>query len=189
MNNGRIVGSGNAARLSEKIRLARRRDVPLLPAIEYAAGQLFREVGMAEIADDDPPTDDIYLEALTANLLWVAEQNGIVIGYGFSSLLDDVILLEQVSLNPDYAGAGVGAALLDTMTRWAHSVGIDRSVLTTFRDVPWNAPYYRRIGFEELSEQHLGPKVAEVLAQERATDLGRWTRIAMTRPTTYRAGA
>jgi hypothetical protein len=45
-------------------------------------------------------------------------------------------------------------------------------VLTTFRDVPWNAPYYRRLGFE----------LAALVEREDARIPGDAPRVAMSRP-------
>jgi hypothetical protein len=45
-----------------------------------------------------------------------------------------------------------------------------RMTLTAFRDIPWNGPYYTRLGWSTLSEPDLPPQLAEVRRQER--DLG-----------------
>jgi hypothetical protein len=49
--------------------------------------------------------------------------------------------------------------------------------------VPFNAPYYRRLGFVDVAERELGPGLAAILDAER----DRWTgpahaRVAMRRP-------
>ncbi len=54
------------------IRLAREQDLPQLPQIERAAGQVFASVGMPEIAADPPPDQAWYHARLDAGLLWVA---------------------------------------------------------------------------------------------------------------------
>ena len=51
--------------------------------------------------------------------------------------------------------------------------------LTTFRDVPWNAPYYERLGFRSLSETELTPELAEVRAREAEPGLDPETRVCM----------
>ncbi len=43
---------------SFRIRLAERRDLSAVAAIERAAGEAFRGIGMATIADDEPYTDE-----------------------------------------------------------------------------------------------------------------------------------
>ena len=53
--------------------------------------------------------------------------------------------------------------------------------LTTFRDVPWNAPFYARAGFRALANHEIGPGLAEVMRQEAARGLDPVTRVAMRR--------
>ena len=38
--------------------------------------------------------------------------------------------------------------------------------LTTFRDVPWNAPYYERLGFRTLAADEITPGLAAIRAHE-----------------------
>ena len=56
--------------------------------------------------------------------------------------------------------------------------------LTTFTDVPWNAPYYRRLGWTTIDETDLSPGLARVVERETAHGLSRWPRVAMRRETT-----
>jgi hypothetical protein len=53
--------------------------------------------------------------------------------------------------------------------------------LTSFRDVPWNAPYYERIGFVDIDEPDWPEGVAEKVAAERAQGLDAWPRVVMQR--------
>ena len=62
--------------------------------------------------------------------------------------------------------------------RWARASGLAAVTLTTFRDVPWNAPFYRRVGFEVVDDPT--PGLAAVRAAERAEGLdGFGPRVAM----------
>ncbi|CAN5517152.1 GNAT family N-acetyltransferase [soil metagenome] len=62
---------------------------------------------------------------------------------------------------------------------WAHEKGLDGLTLTTFRDVPWNAPYYRRLGFTDLPDTEWGPHLRAKVAREAAAGLSRWPRVVM----------
>ncbi|MEM8769986.1 MAG: GNAT family N-acetyltransferase, partial [Pseudomonadota bacterium] len=55
--------------------------------------------------------------------------------------------------------------------------GLEAVTLTTFADIPWNAPFYAAMGFEVLREQGLTPFLAGALEEERA--LGLTERVAM----------
>ena len=79
----------------------------------------------------------------------------------------------------DHARRGIGAALLDHVGRWAVSRGLDALTLTTFRDIPWNAPYYHRLGFHEVVD--LSPGLAAVVAAAAARGLDPATRVCLRR--------
>ncbi len=161
------------------IRMASEEDLPRLPEIEVAAGQLFRDFDMPEIADDPPPPIEVYREALDARLLWVAEVDDVVVGYGLGCIVDNHLHAEQASIDPEFAGHGIGRHILLTMVEWARENRQLPCTLTTFVDVPWNAAYYRTFGFIDVPDSQLGPELTEVVRQEQATDLAKWTRICM----------
>lgn len=64
---------------------------------------------------------------------------------------------------------------------WADEGGLPAVTLTTFVDVPWNAPYYRRCGFRPLPEPEWGPELARIRRDERVRGLDVGARIAMIR--------
>jgi N-acetylglutamate synthase-like GNAT family acetyltransferase len=76
---------------------------------------------------------------------------------------------------------GIGRALLDHVAALARARGAPALTLTTFAEVPWNGPYYARLGFEVWPDTAQGPGLAAIVARERA----RWpdgpARVAMRR--------
>jgi GNAT superfamily N-acetyltransferase len=60
------------------------------------------------------------------------------------------LYIEQLDVLPAFAGLRLGAALLDRAELLAREAGLGALQLSTFRDVPWNAPWYRRLGFEAV---------------------------------------
>ena len=51
--------------------------------------------------------------------------------------------------------------------------------LTTFRELPWNAPFYRGLGFRALDPAEYGPDLAELVAKEDAAGLSARERVVM----------
>ncbi len=51
--------------------------------------------------------------------------------------------------------------------------------LTTFRDIPWNAPLYARLGFRELSTDRLSPVLAALVREEAERGLESARRVVM----------
>lgn len=166
------------------IRQATEDDIPFLAEIERAAGRLFVTVGMSEIAEDDPIPEEDLLSAMQAGLLFVAAPAGTggePVGYLLARPLRESLHIEQVTVHPAFARQGIGARLIAAAGSHAVEQGIPALTLTTFRDVPWNAPYYRRLGFEELPERDLPPDLRAIVQREQDAGLHRWPRVVMQR--------
>jgi GNAT superfamily N-acetyltransferase len=161
------------------IRVARAADLPFLADVERAAGELFREVGMAEIADDDPFPLDVLEAYRRAGHAWVAAgSGGVPAGYLVADAVDGNLHIEQVSVDPRYARRGIGRRLIDHV---AEHAGTPALTLTTFADVPWNGPYYRRCQFVELADEELTAGLRAIREDEAERGLDRWPRICMRR--------
>ncbi|MFJ8691378.1 GNAT family N-acetyltransferase [Streptomyces roseolilacinus] len=165
-----------------RIRSARPEDLPLLQDIERAAGEPFRALGMDAVADDDPPPLDVLEEYREAGRARVAERDGRPVAYLVWDLVDGAAHVEQVSVHPDAARRGVGRALIEDLAADAAARGVPALTLTTFADVPWNAPYYTRIGFRALPEAELTDGLRAIRRAEAAHGLDRWPRLCMRRP-------
>ncbi|MFF5840758.1 GNAT family N-acetyltransferase [Streptomyces massasporeus] len=166
-----------------RIRLATRAELPALQDIERAAGAPFRDLGMPEIADDEPPALDILERYRRAGRCWVAVDEGdLPAAYLLAEPVDGALHIEQVSVHPRAARQGVGRALLAHAADRAREEGLTALTLTTFTDVPWNAPYYARLGFRPLPEADLTPGLRAIRATEAAHGLDRWPRVCMRKP-------
>ncbi|TXS39037.1 GNAT family N-acetyltransferase [Streptomyces sp. OR43] len=165
-----------------RIRPARRSDLPLLQDIERAAGEPFRTVGMACVADDDPPPLDLLDGYRVAGRAWVTTgADDLPVGYLIADPVDGAAHIEQVSVHPSAARRGLGSALIDRAGAWAAHEGLAALTLTTFAHVPWNAPYYARLGFRVLTESGLTDGLRKIRAEEAEHGLDRWPRVCMRR--------
>jgi GNAT superfamily N-acetyltransferase len=165
------------------IRPAEPFELGALQEIEVAAGEQFRALGMADIADDQPPSlPDLAVFQGDGRALVAVEGSGRIAGYLLLETLDGDAHVGQVSVHPDLARRGIGRALLAAAADWGRSQGLGNLTLTTFAEVPWNAPYYRRLGFSELPDSGLGPELARVRDSEAAAGLARWPRVVLSRP-------
>lgn len=164
------------------IRRASREDLLAFAVIEQAACELFRGIGMAEIADDAPFTIDELVPYQRADRAWVTEgDTGTPVAYLLADVVDDNVHIEQVSVHPSSAHRGVGRALIDHVAADASTAGTPAITLTTFAAVPWNGPYYARCGFRMLPDDMLTAGLREIRRQEAARGLDRWPRICMRR--------
>ncbi|MEV0896106.1 GNAT family N-acetyltransferase [Actinoplanes sp. NPDC049802] len=170
-----------------RIRPARAGDLTRLQEIERAAGEPFRAIGMTEIADDEPPTIDTLAGCVRAGHAWVATvaaSGDLPVGYLIADLIDGNLHIEQVSVHPGHARQGIGRRLIEHAAGQARAAGVPALTLTTFADVPWNAPYYRRCGFAELDADALPAGLRAVRDHEAAIGLDRWPRVCMRRDLT-----
>ena len=104
------------------------------------------------------------------------------IAYLVSSVVDGCAHVEQVSVAPAHAHRGLGAALVDHLGAVAAAEGRPALTLTTFRDVPWNAPYYERLGFTRGRARRPGPRAAPRWSPRRPQRIpGDAPRVAMRR--------
>jgi GNAT superfamily N-acetyltransferase len=163
------------------IQQARLRDVPTLPEIERAAGKLF--AGLVPASLLDYVTDEAELLAgLLAGRLWVALCRDEPVGFALVNLLSDGLPhLEEVDVLPDHARQGIGAALIAAACDWATQAGHPSITLTTFRDIPWNMPYYSRLGWEVIEPADLSRELRALVREEAAHGLDPLTRVVMRR--------
>ncbi|QNG19790.1 GNAT family N-acetyltransferase [Rhodococcus triatomae] len=165
------------------IRSAVSSDLPVLQQIEIAAGAPFRDIGMSSIADDPPPTLDELEEFLASGRIFVvADERDHPVAYALVALVDGCAHVEQISVHPSHAHQGLGARLLDRISAWAGEHALPALTLTTFVEVPWNAPYYRRLGFRPVSDSEMTPGLSAIRNAEVRLDA--WPRVTMTRPVT-----
>ena len=124
------------------IRPARSDQLVLLPAIEAAADTLFEALGIGPLPAPGTPQD-------FANALVVLVAADPPVGLCRIDGIDGRAHLEQLSVHPDHAGQGIGRALLRAGCAWAQAQNFDEITLATYRDVPWNGPFYATEGFVE----------------------------------------
>ena len=164
------------------IRAATEDDVADLQSVERAANQMFREVGMEAVADY-PATSAAELSTLIGDgRAWVVvDDRDRPVACLFFAVVDGCAHVEQVSVHPDHAGRGLGKLLLARVVELARGRGLAALTLTTFRDVPWNAPFYERRGFRVLTDRELTDGLVARRATEAAAGLDPDLRVAMRR--------
>jgi len=127
------------------VRPVRLDELTLLPDLEAAADTLFEPLGVGPLPG--PGTPEEFARALVVLVtgdppVGLCRIDGIGIG-------DTGAHLEQLSVHPDHAGRGIGRALLRAGCDWAKAHDFDEITLATYRDVPWNGPFYASEGFVE----------------------------------------
>jgi GNAT superfamily N-acetyltransferase len=165
-----------------RIRAARVTELPALQVIERAAGLMFCDIGMPEIAQYDPLPLPVMAARRDAGRIWVvADDSDEPVAYLIADPVDGCLQIEQVTVDPRSARRGLGRALLDHAANRAAADGLPALTLTTFAHVPWNAPYYARCGFRVLDDAEITPGLRAIREREAAMGVDRWPRVCMRR--------
>ncbi len=166
------------------MRRVRPDELARLPALEAAADTLFDHLGIGPLPG--PGAAEQFAAALVVlvagdppvGLCCIDRIDGTHGTDGIEGT--DGAHLEQLSVHPDHARRGIGRALLRAGLEWAGANGYDELTLVTYRDVPWNGPFYASEGFVEI-----GPAddwlVAHGLEAEHAVMGEGGTRVVMRR--------
>jgi len=164
------------------IRLAGPEHLDQLPAIERAAATRFGDSLPQSVLSHVTPADTLEA-AQSAGLLWVAlDPAGTPVGFAVASVHGRRVHLEELDVLPEHGRRGVGSALVRAVADFALGSGCAEVTLTTFRDIPWNAPFYERAGFEVIPERELDEALLRRLSDETELGLDRSRRVAMRKP-------
>lgn len=125
------------------VRLAGPQDLSLLQGIEAAADQLFAP--LMDISHWDAPSTGEWRANADGFIAVIGEP---AVGFAHVVKIDGHFHLEQIAVHPDHGRRGLGTELLYAVADLVADRGGDSLSLMTFAEVPWNAPFYRRMGFE-----------------------------------------
>lgn len=139
------------------IRLVEPDDVSLLPIIEREAASRFHAVGLGEIAEGNV-SDRAFIDAIRRfGLALCAEVDEMVVGFLLAGELDQALHVYELSVASTHGRQGIGSGMVEAAVRGAETRGLKSLTLSTFSEVPWNAPFYRRLGFEAVERDDWTP--------------------------------
>jgi GNAT superfamily N-acetyltransferase len=166
------------------IRLGTMADVSALPGIEAAAAALFKGTHAEAFATGPTSHINTLLRAQRSGLLWVAghsaaQKHFTPAGFLFGAACPEGLYLQEMSVGPQAQRQGLGAALMHIAIAHARSEGLATILLTTDRTLPWNAPFYARLGFTILEGPAIPDTLKHRLARQAADGIDMAHRCAM----------
>jgi GNAT superfamily N-acetyltransferase len=164
-----------------EVRPAIEADIEKLPVIEQAASELFIGTPHSIAAELPCMSVEFLLEQHRDGRVWVATLNKKPVGYAVVTIHDRQPHLEEISVHPEHGKKGAGKRLVETACSWSASNGFQQITLSTFTDIPWNRPFYEKIGFKVLSESKLSGSLNALREKEASIGLDIVQRVMMVR--------
>ncbi|MHC8319044.1 GNAT family N-acetyltransferase [Pseudomonas sp. LB3P31] len=163
------------------IRLAVPQDAELLPSIEMSAAQSFRSVeGLTWLADSLPMSVELHSQLIAQSTCWVAvDAENQPLGFISAKRHGNDLHINELSVMQSMQGRGLGRKLIEEAKRYARSNALRFVTLTTFKSVPWNAPFYTRLGFQIKHASDLDQRLAAALSDEYKRGFAPASRCAM----------
>ena len=155
------------------IRTARPDEAGAIVEIEDAAADLFAVFGLAQVADLPTGDRSFYAACCAAGTVWLAVPagRGAPVGFVAAAVRDHALWLAELAVLPAHGRRGLGGRLVRTAIDWAARHGLPAVELTTFRDLPFNAPFYARLGFQAFQPGPDRPHLAGIRRSEVARGL------------------
>jgi GNAT superfamily N-acetyltransferase len=153
-------------------------DIPRMQQIEKDAATLFGGLDLIDIDEMATASISDHCRAIDEGLSLVAEADGRVAGFVIGSRYGADIYLHELDVAREYQRRGIGAVLVHAFLDLARAHGAPGVYLSTFRDPPWNAPFYRGLGFRDVPRTDYLPWMAEI-ERRQAEFLDIATRVFM----------
>jgi len=138
-----------------EIILAQPEHLCALPNIERSAAQLFVGWDVPDCVIYDQTSLEEFTELQHKQRLWVALLNKAAVGFAVVEPEGDSLHLEELDVDPQFGRQGIGSAIVNFLCEWATNQNYCAMTLTTYSDIPWNAPFYQKLGFVMLTDAQL----------------------------------
>lgn len=162
------------------IRRARPDELRAVQEIERRAATRLASVGLPAAADLPIQTiEALRVDCDRGRLLVATDDEDRPVGFAIFALHEDEAHLEEIDVVPEHAGNDLGRRLIRAVIAQTREAGLARLTLTTFRDVPFNAPFYARLGFRIVDESLLPLRLARIRQAERLNGCELAPRVAM----------
>lgn len=162
-------------------RNARPEEFPLLQELEMEAGQRFAEFGMPEVSDSPPMLIKLLQECTEHGGVWVADIEDTIAGFIAFTKYTSYIHIDEISVHTQFGRRGIATEFLERLAQWGTNQGMQGITLSTFKDVPWNRPFYEKRGFVVLTPEQYPPYLDKKAEEEASRGLYESQRVCMAR--------
>lgn len=96
----------------------------------------------------------------------VVDKDNEPIGFIMTRDLPESLFIHELSVSQKWQNKGVGKLLIQKIIDVAKEKNYPMISLTTFRYVPWNAPFYQLLGFSILTRDEAPSSLQSILEKE-----------------------
>ncbi|KAG9245321.1 acyl-CoA N-acyltransferase [Calycina marina] len=158
------------------------RDIPLLGPLERSAAEIFRTVNMDSLLDLPTLSRFNLTSLIDAGHLWVAvDRYDQLMGFIGGENIGGNFHIVELSVAQRFQGNGIGKMLMARMMDDVKREGFRATTLTAFRSIPWNGPFYRKLGFMEVDLGEMGHDYMKIWQNEGSLGLDMGQRCLMGR--------
>lgn len=151
-----------------------------IPQIERAAAGMFPTEDLPRPLRYRVTAFEELASAQRDGRLWIALGNDAQpVGFAMAAILDGQGHLDEMDVHPDHTRRGIGTRLVNTVIDWARSTRFAGLTLVTFRHLPWNAPFYERLGFVRLSKRDMSDGMLDLIREEGEAGIDVDKRVGM----------
>lgn len=149
------------------IRPGRPGDLPFIDAIDASAEESFTRFGRPLPDGLAPAGEEHWAGVQAAGLLWIADDASAgPIGFLAGKRVEGALYVEQISVSIERQQQGLGRRLMQAAIDWARRERFAAVTLSTYRNIPWNAPFYASLGFVEPAGGAMPAHLVARLADE-----------------------
>lgn len=165
------MNANTSASLEWSLRLAQPDDAQAFHDVENDAAQLLtNEPSLAGIPVPPSRSAEEYRAMIRQRHSLTAVSDGRVIGFAATRRAGREVHLHELSVATAFQRHRIGATLLGALKIDCRNAGVRAITLHTYRDIPWNAPFYERHGFVIIEDLEAYPRLAA--GQEAAVEFG-----------------
>jgi ribosomal protein S18 acetylase RimI-like enzyme len=139
--------------------LATPEDIPALIWADLGANALFAPTGLIqpEALEQHVPETVLAEEIHHKNVIVIRREDQSPVGFAMITRRHQGLYLDQLSVHPDYGRRGLGRHLVLRVVHETEARHLPHVTLSTFRDLPWNGPFYASLGFVEINRKRYEP--------------------------------
>ncbi|KAJ9607136.1 hypothetical protein H2200_008208 [Cladophialophora chaetospira] len=154
------------------VRPASESDIDYIWAIDSSATKKFGSIpALADLAASEESPEK-FESWLNQGRVYLVEERDAPVGFVAAHEVNDVLHINEIGVHEDHQGKGIGALLLQAIFEWGQDIArqnnrdVARVSLTTYADVAWNGPWYKKHGFRKVEGELVGPWHAEEAKQD-----------------------